>query len=129
MKGTRILIVDDENEAGEILCLRLARRGATPFYVSNGRMAMNWLAEHSADVILLDIKMPEMDGLEVLAAVKKDYPSLPVIIISGHADMESAARGMQLGAFFYLLKPVNLDHLCDKIKDALSMSALSARKV
>lgn len=128
MNGTRILIVDDETEAGDILSLRLRRRGADPVYVPGGREALAWLAEHSADVLLLDIKMPDMDGLEVLAVIKKDYSSLPVIILSGHADMESAARGMELGAFFYMLKPVNLDNLCDKIEDALSVAALAARR-
>ena len=128
MKGTRILIVDDESEAGEILSLRLKRRGAEPFYASGGREALAWLAANRADVMLLDIKMPDMDGLEVLAVVKKDYPSLPVIILSGHADMESAAKGMELGAFFYMLKPVNLENLGDKIEDALSVAALAAKR-
>lgn len=128
MKGTRILIVDDESEAGEILCLRLKRRGAEPFYVPGGREALAWLAENRTDVLLLDIKMPGMDGLEVLAIVRKTYPALPVIILSGHADMESAARGMELGAFFYMLKPVNLENLCDKIEDALSVAALAAKR-
>lgn len=128
MNGTRILIVDDEKEAGEILSLRLKRRGAEPFYAPGGREALAWLAENSADIILLDIKMPDMDGLEVLAAVRKDHPALPVIILSGHADMASAARGMELGAFFYMLKPVNLDTLRDKIEDALKVAALAARR-
>lgn len=128
MNGTRILIVDDETEAGDILSLRLKRRGAEPTYVSSGREALARLAAHGADMLLLDIKMPDMDGLEVLAIVKKEYPPLPVIILSGHADMESAARGMELGAFFYMLKPVNLDNLCDKIEDALSVAALAAKQ-
>ena len=128
MNGTRILIVDDEKEAGEILSLRLKRRGAAPFYASGGREALAWLAANSADIMLLDIKMPDMDGLEVLAVVKKEYPALPVIILSGHADMTSAARGMELGAFFYMLKPVNLDTLGDKIEDALKVAALAAKR-
>lgn len=121
MNGLRILIVDDETEAGDILCLRLKRRGALPFYVPGGREALDWLKENRADIMLLDVKMPNMDGLELLEIVKKEYPLLPVIILSGHADMESAARGMALGAFFYLLKPVDLSDLSNKIEDALSI--------
>jgi len=127
MQGTRILIVDDEAEAGEILSLRLKRRGAVPAYVPGGEEALDWLKRHQADIVLLDIKMPGMDGLEVLSHIRKDYPTLPVLILSGHADMDSAAKGMELGAFFYMLKPVNLDDLTNKIEDAGRMSALGAK--
>lgn len=125
MKGIRILIVDDEADAGEIVSLRLARRGMVPAYAPGGSAALEWLAGNRADVVLLDIKMPGMDGLEVLGHIRKDYPDLPVIILSGHANMESAARGMALGAFFYLLKPVNMDDLCNKIEDAHRLASLN----
>ena len=118
MEGIRILIVDDEAEAGEILGLRLKRRGCTPAYMPGGREALDYLAKETPDVVILDVKMPGMDGLETLQRIRKDHPSLPVIILSGHADMQDAARGMELGAFFYLLKPVNIEELCHKIEDA-----------
>lgn len=127
MQDARILIVDDETEAGEILSLRLGRRGAEPFYMPGGQQALDWLTAHEADVVLLDVKMPGMDGLETLQRIREKHPDLPVIIISGHADLGDAARGMELGAFFYLLKPVSLDDLCNKIDDALRLRAFNGR--
>ena len=125
MEGIRILIVDDEAEAGEILGLRLKRRGFIPAYMPGGREALDYLAKETPDVVILDVKMPGMDGLETLQHIRKDYPSLPVIILSGHADMQDAAKGMELGAFFYLLKPVNIEDLCHKIEDAHRQLALT----
>lgn len=124
MEGSRILIVDDETEAGEILSLRLGRRGMIPVYVSGGEAALAYLKEHSVDIVILDIKMPGMDGLETLRCIREDFPRLPVIILSGHADLDSAATGMQLGAFFYLMKPVNIEDICHKIEDARRQTAL-----
>lgn len=127
MNGVRILIVDDEKEAGEILSLRLSRRGMVPNFVCSGEEALSYLKTNETDIVLLDIKMPGMDGLEALRQIRRDHPGLPVIILSGHADMKAAARGMELGAFFYLLKPVNLDDLCHKIEDALHQIRLESR--
>lgn len=124
MTGIRILIVDDEPEAGEILSMRLGRRGYRPFYAPGGEEALAHLQKEEADVVILDVKMPGMDGLETLKRIRAEFSSLPVIILSGHADMRDAARGMELGAFFYLLKPANLDDLCHKIEDAYRQRAL-----
>lgn len=126
MSKARILIVDDEVEAGEILCLRLERRGCSCACVSGGEAGLDWLGANEADVVLLDIKMPGMDGLETLRRIRELYPGLAVIIISGHADMGDAAKGMELGAFFYLLKPANLDDVFNKIEDAMRLRALKA---
>ena len=127
MQNLRILIVDDEDEAGEILSLRLRRRGMKPSYASNGEDALALMQEQPADIVLLDIKMPSMDGLEVLRRIRAGYPGTSVIILSGHADMDAAAEGLELGAFVYLLKPVNLDDLCHKIEDARRQKELEKR--
>ena len=127
MNGTRVLIVDDEADAGEILRLRLARRGLVPAVASSGEEALEYLGANPVDIVLLDVKMPGMDGFEVLGRIKKKWPELSVIILSGHADMDAAARGMELGAFFYLLKPVNLEDLCHKIEDACRQRQLDGR--
>lgn len=124
MEKTRILIVDDETDAGEILSLRLSRRGMIPSFVSSGEAALAYLQDTPADVVLLDVKMPGMGGLETLERIRKEHPNVTVIILSGHADMDSAAKGMELGAFFYLLKPVNLEELCHKIEDARHQRSL-----
>ena len=127
MQNLRILIVDDEHEAGEILSLRLRRRGMKPSYASSGEDALVMMQEQPADIVLLDIKMPGMDGLEVLRRIRAGYPGTSVIILSGHADMDAAAEGLELGAFVYLLKPVNLDDLCHKIEDARRQKELEKR--
>ena len=98
MEKTHILIVDDEADAGEILSLRLGRRGYDPVYASSGEAALAHLAANPVDVVLLDIKMPGMDGLEVLRHIRDGYPQVSTIIISGHADMDSAAKGLELFA-------------------------------
>jgi DNA-binding response OmpR family regulator len=121
MYKPRILIVDDEAEAGEILSLRLGRRGFAPAFVTSGEAALEYLKANAVDVVLLDIKMPGMDGFETLGHIRAEHPGISVIILSGHADVQDAARGMELGAFFYLLKPVNLEELCNKIEDARRM--------
>ena len=124
MQGVRLLIVDDEPEAGEILSLRLSRRGVQPAYAASGEEALACLEKQPVDIVLLDIKMPGMDGLEVLGRIRGVYPGISVIILSGHADMGAAAKGLELGAFSYMLKPVNLEALCHKIEDALRQRCL-----
>jgi len=127
MKGTRILIVDDEVDTGDILSLRLERRGLIPAVASSGEAALAYLKDNPVDIVLLDLKMPGMDGFEVLKHIREDLPDVSVIILSGHADLDAAARGMELGAFFYLLKPVNLEELCHKIEDACRQRTLDGK--
>ncbi len=121
----RVLIVDDEPDAGEILSLRLARRAIKNEYVNSGKAALAYLQAHAVDVVLLDIKMPDMDGLEVLAHIRELYPNILVLIISGHANMDAAAKGLEMGASFYLLKPIEIETLCHKIEDAVEQRKLS----
>lgn len=127
MKGTRILIVDDEVDTGDILSLRLERRGLKPAVATSGEAALAHLKDNPVDIVLLDLKMPGMDGFEVLRHIREDLPEVSVIILSGHADLDAAAKGMELGAFFYLLKPVNLEELCHKIEDACRQRALDGK--
>ena len=124
MQGARILIIDDEDEVGDILSLRLGRRGFQTACARNGAQGLEYLRAQGADVVLLDMKMPGMDGLEVLRHIRADHPRTSVIILSGHADMDSAAQGLELGAFSYLLKPVDMETLCHKIEDARRQGSL-----
>ncbi len=123
----RVLIVDDETEVGEILTLRLKRRGMQPAYSSSGEAALQYLSTNEVDVVLLDVKMPGMDGLTALSHIRRDFPLVSVIMLSGHADMDAATKGLELGAFFYQLKPVELDTLCHKIEDACQQRKLETQ--
>jgi DNA-binding NtrC family response regulator len=81
------------------------------------------------DVVVLDVKMPGMDGLEVLKAIKKDHPLIEVIMLTGHASVEAAIEGMELGAFDYLMKPMDIDELLYKVQDAHKKKTLHEEKI
>ncbi len=118
MDTIKILIVDDEADAAEILSLRLGRRKMQTFTAANGLEALEFLKTTPVDIVLLDVKMPGMDGIEVLRHIKRDHKDIEVIMLSGHADMDVATQGLELGAFYYQLKPIDLESLCHKIEDA-----------
>jgi DNA-binding NtrC family response regulator len=113
-----ILLVDDEKDFVEMLSLRLTEYGnnVTPAY--SGRECLEKLKDNNIDVIVLDIKMPEMDGMETLKEIKSRYPLVEVIMLTGHGTIETAVDGMKIGAFDYILKPANLEDLLDKITEA-----------
>ena len=119
MENVHTLIIDDETDVLDVLSLRLEKRGAIAACADSGRKALEILQNSQIDIVILDIKMPDMDGSEVLEKIKAIKPNVPVIILSGHADMKLAAEVIQNGAFAYLLKPINIDMLCNKIEDAL----------
>ena len=81
------------------------------------------------DVILLDVKMPDLDGIDATRDIKATYPLIEVILLTGHASMEASLEGMKLGAFDYLLKPVNIDELVYKIEDAHRKKELQEEKI
>lgn len=114
----RILIVDDEESFRTILAKRLGKRGLPVVTAGSGREALETIKHRSFDVILLDVKMPEMNGIEALAEIKKIDPLLEVIILTGHASVDAAVEIMKLGGYEYLLKPCPLDELLDKIDAA-----------
>nr|WP_281282272.1 response regulator [Desulfobotulus alkaliphilus] len=116
--GARILLVDDEKDFTEMLALRLEERGHIISLAHDGREGLNLLREKPQDVVVLDLRMPGMGGLEVLAELKKEFPSVEVILLTGHGSEESAVQGMRMGAFDYLLKPAEFSELLDKIKAA-----------
>ena len=119
MENVHTLIIDDETDVLDVLSLRLEKRGAVTICADNGKTGLEILQNTPIDIVILDIKMPDMDGSEVLEKIKSFAPNTPVIILSGHADMKLAAEVIQNGAFAYLLKPINIDMLCNKIEDAL----------
>ncbi len=129
MDETNVLIVDDERDYIETLAKRLKRRGLEITGVENGEDALEWLAKNSADIVLLDVRMRGMDGIQVLREIKKEFPLIEVIMLTGHASTEVAIEGMELGAFDYLMKPVDFDELLYKIQDAHKKKSIQEKKI
>lgn len=115
---TRVLIVDDEVDFTEILSMRLQEVGETVFVANSGKECLDVLSAETVDVVILDIKMPDMDGIETLREIKKHFPLIEVIMLTGHGSTETAVVGMKMGAFDYLLKPADFDHLTEKLTSA-----------
>jgi DNA-binding NtrC family response regulator len=114
-----VLLVDDEVPFVEALGRRLTKRGVKVQGVHSGPEALEALASHpSIDVIVLDVKMPGLDGIETLKEIKRRHPLVEVIMLTGHATVQSAIDGMKLGAFDYLMKPCEIDDLMAKLEDA-----------
>ena len=125
----QVLLVDDEKEFLEILVKRLVKRKLKASGVGGGEEALQVLATRPVDVVLLDVKMPGMNGIETLREIKRKYPLVEVIMLTGHANMEAAIEGMEIGAFDYLTKPVDIDELLYKVQDAHQKKALQERKI
>jgi two-component system OmpR family response regulator len=111
MDALRVLIVDDEEDLVTALVERLNLRGFRAEGVTTGTDALTHLARASCDVVLLDVKMPGLGGLEVIKRIKQQQPSPAVVLLTGLGSSQDAERGMALGAFDYLMKPVKIDHL------------------
>ncbi len=121
-----VLLVDDEEEFLETLVKRLAKRKLDVTGVTNARDAIRVLNEKPIDIVVLDVKMPGIDGLEALRQIKTTSPEVEVIMLTGHANMEAAIQGMELGAFDYLMKPMDIDELLYKLQDAYKKKTLRA---
>jgi DNA-binding NtrC family response regulator len=116
-----VLLIDDEVAFVETLVKRLAKRDVRVFAAHSGQEALDKLADSGPtkiDVVILDVKMPGMDGLEALARIKEEHPLIEVIMLTGHATVESAIDGMKKGAFDYLMKPCDVDVLIEKLNEA-----------
>jgi len=118
MDKFRVLIVDDEDDFREAIIKRLRARKVDVEGADSGQKALDMLTNEDFDVVVLDVKMPGMDGIETLRELKLKKPLVEVIMLTGHASVESGIQGMQLGAFDYVMKPVALDDLMDKLRQA-----------
>lgn len=118
MDKFKVMIVDDELDFLETIVKRLKARNIDVNGVESGYKALEILEDRNPDVIILDVKMPGMDGIETLREIKKKSPLTEVIMLTGHASVESGIQGMQLGAFDYVMKPVALDELLEKVRQA-----------
>lgn len=114
----RLLLVDDETGYVNVLSNRLSKRGIDVSKANSGSEGIQILRNKDFDVAVLDLKMEDMDGIEVLKIFKKMYPKLEVIMLTGHGSERAAKQGIAFGAFDYLTKPCEFDELLAKIKEA-----------
>ncbi len=117
-----VLIADDEVEFAATLQTRLKLREFQTAVTNSGNSTVLAVDQEQPDVLVLDLKMPDLDGLEVLARVKESHPEIQVIILTGHGSFEAGREGMELGAFDYLMKPVDLNQLIAKIEEACQVA-------
>ncbi len=130
MSIANVLLVDDETEFVETFSERLELRNLRILKAFNGQEALQVLEKnHDLEVVILDVKMPGMDGIETLVEIKKRYPLMEVIMLSGHADVESAIDGMKQGAFDYLMKPCDMDQIVAKVTDAAAKKRQHEEKI
>jgi signal transduction histidine kinase len=114
----RILIADDEDGFRETLAKRLEKRGAVVNQAPGGKEALVSLAQEPVDVVLLDVRMPGMNGLTVLDNIRRDHSDTEVILITGNVNTQEGVTGIKAGAFDYLTKPIEIEHLISKIRQA-----------
>jgi DNA-binding NtrC family response regulator len=124
MPETTVLLVDDEVDFRELLEKRLRMRHLALLTAGSGEEAIAIVADQPVDVVLLDVRMPGMGGTAALREIKRLKPEVEVIMLTGHASVEVALEGMELGAFDYLLKPVAIDELLFKLQDAAEKKRL-----
>jgi len=129
MSEYKVLMVDDEQDFLNTFQKRLRRRKVDVDAVTCGEDALQYMENNSPDIVILDVKMPGMDGITVLNKIKQKFPLVEVILLTGHANMEVAAEGMEIGAFDYVLKPASLDELMFKIEDAYKRKILQEEKI
>jgi DNA-binding NtrC family response regulator len=130
MAPINLLLVDDEQSFVEAMSQRLRRRGFIVSYACSGEEALHRLeADDSIEVVVLDVKMPEMDGIETLRMIKKKHPLVKIIILTGHATVNSAIEAMKLGASDYLMKPCDLEELVLKVKAAANRKRSHETKI
>ena len=120
MNAWQVLLIDDEEEFVTTLAERLQLRGLRPVTTTDGETGLNLIMNTTFDAVILDVMMPGLSGLEVLARIKTFNSQIPVIILTGHGRPEDGPRGLQLGAFDYLIKPFDIDELIRKIDEAIT---------
>ncbi len=130
MLSTSVLLVDDEVPFVEAMTRRLTKRNLNVAAAYSGTDALEMLHKQTkVDVVILDVKMPGLDGIETLKEIKKEHPLVEVIMLTGHATVESAIEGMKLGAYDYLMKPCDIDQLMTKVKEAKAKKSLHEEKI
>ena len=116
MISSKVLIIDDEIEFASTLCQRLNLRGMTATDVHSGTEGLESLVKMNPGIVILDLKMPDMSGLDVLGKIKKYDQSIEVIMLTGHGSVGSGVEAKEKGAFDYVMKPLDITELMDIIK-------------
>ncbi|MBW1709033.1 MAG: response regulator [Deltaproteobacteria bacterium] len=120
MAIAKVMLVDDEVPFVEAMTKRLTKRDLNVISAYSGQESLEKLSKtQTIEVVILDVKMPGMDGIETLQEIKKSYPLVEVIMLTGHATVETAIEGMKLGAYDYLMKPCEMDVLMAKVEEAV----------
>ncbi len=130
MIDAKILLVDDEKAFVDTMAKRLKKRNLNIAKAFSGEEALEHIHVHpKIEVVILDVKMPGMDGTVVLREIKNNYPLIEVIMLTGHATVESGIEGMKLGAFDYLTKPCDIDDLIAKVDEAANKKRRHEEKI
>ena len=129
MRRFKVLVIDDEPDFLETIVKRLKKRNLEVIGVGGGKDALREIEDHVFDVSILDMRMPDMDGIETLKELKKKSPLTEVIMLTGHGSIESGMQGMQLGAFDYVIKPANFEELFEKINQAGERKMLHEERI
>jgi DNA-binding NtrC family response regulator len=125
----RVLVVDDEADFLNTLVNRLRKRNLEVTGAASGEKALGFLDKKPFDVVILDVKMPGMNGVDVLREMKRRWPLVEVIMLTGHASVESGIEGMKRGAFDYIMKPTDIDDLMDKMRKAFEKKSNHEEKI
>ena len=131
MEKASILLVDDETAFLDAMKRRLMKRDFRVETAESGMNALELLEDKhdSIEVVVLDVKMPGIDGIETLREIKRKYPMIEVVMLTGHATVGSAIEGMKLGAFDYLMKPADIDTFSDTVMEAAAKRRQQEQKI
>jgi DNA-binding response OmpR family regulator len=120
MEGWKMLLVDDEEDFVSTLAERLNLRGIQTRIATTGEDALRLVSEDPPQIVVLDVMMPGMSGLEVLQSLQADFPRIPVILLSGIGSTQDTEKGMRLGAIDFLMKPLQIEQLIGKMNAAVT---------
>lgn len=128
MQDWKVLLVDDEEDFVSTLAERLRMRGIQARTAGNGEEALRSIAADPPHAVILDVMMPGMSGLDVLRKIKADFPGIEVILLTGIGSTREGVEGMRLGALDYLMKPLQIEELIEKLRDAVDKSTEAAHE-
>jgi len=128
MTRIKILVVDDEADFLKLIRRRLTKRNIDVETAISGEEALAFLASHSVDVVVLDVRMPGLSGIETLKEIRKRFRDVEVLLLTGHGSMQSGVEGISQGAYDYILKPFSIDNLIERIRAAHEHAQLRCRR-